>query len=381
MKLRSVLALCLLFAVAACSSNKNKDELKRSGLADFDATVKIKRDWGKGFGSGRDKRASNLMAALDEQRLFVADAKGRVYAYDLERKKNLWKSNVDSDIAAGVGLGRQNVYVGTFKGELIALDAETGEQKWLAETSSEILSVPATSSTVVVAQTIDGRLYGFSTRDGKQLWRYDHAVPALTLRGTANPVVQRNQVIAAFANGQIVALNVRDGALLWSGRVSSPKGRHDLEKMIDIDGSPIIDGGMVYAATYQGALASFSKAKGQVLWKQDLSSYRNLAVDGAHVYAVTDESHVVAFNAANGSILWTNEQMQMRGLDSPLLLDNYVLVIDDDDYLHVLNKADGSFAGRRKLSGDGFSAPMLFVDGGFLALSDDGKVSIYSLKP
>ncbi|WP_370978793.1 outer membrane protein assembly factor BamB [Agaribacterium sp. ZY112] len=371
-----LLAACVLFA---CSSNKDKEELKRSGLVDFDDTVKIKRDWSKGLGDGRDKRASNLQLAVDGTVVYGADVEGRVYAYDYESKKRLWKVRLDDEISAAVGLGRNQIYLGTFKGELIALDSATGEELWRAKTSSEILGVPVGSRRVAVAQTIDGRLFGFSTRDGEQLWRYDHAVPALTLRGTANPVLSRNQLFAAFANGQVVSLNVGDGALLWSGRVSSPRGRHDLEKMVDIDGTPVVDGGLVYAATYQGALASFSKAKGQVVWKQDLSSYRDLTVDGRYVYAVTEESHLVAFDVANGSIAWTNDQMQLRGLDSPLALGNYVLVVDDDSYLHVINKSDGSFAGRRKLKGGEYNAPFIKLGERFMTFSGDGKLGIYRL--
>lgn len=239
--------------------------------------------------------------------------------------------------------------------------------------------MPVSDSKVVVAQSIDGRVYGFSAEDGSQLWRYDHVVPSLTLRGAANPVISRNKVIVAFANGQLVTLNVADGALLWNARVSQPKGRTELEKMVDIDGTPVVDGSLIYAATYHGAIAVLSQGKGKVLWKQDLSTYNNVIVGTDRVFGVTEESHVVAFNSANGSIEWTNDQLHKRNIGSPILIGAYLAVIDDDGYLHLLSQKDGSFAYRFKPKGNGFRSPMIPYENGFIVLSNNGKLTAYHL--
>ena len=59
--------------------------------------------------------------------------------------------------------------------------------------------------------------------------------PSLTLRGSAPLIVDdRNRVFASFSNGEVKAYNVKTGAMLWTSRLSLPKGSSELERMVDI---------------------------------------------------------------------------------------------------------------------------------------------------
>lgn len=381
MKLKTLFSLLLLAILSACSSNDEKKEaLKAADLVDFDETVKVKKLWSRSLGSGRDKRYSRFSPAISEDSIYVSDVDGRVFAVDKDKGKLRWKTKLKkTDLSSGVGYAGNNLYVGTYDGELIALSKDNGDVLWKAKASSEILAVPVANTDVVVVQTIDGRLFGFDAKTGEQRWRYDHQVPSLTMRGLADPVMTRTQLISAFGNGQIVVLNPEDGAQLWNARVSQPKGVNELERVVDVDGSPIVKGGNVYAAAYQGAIAAFSQVKGGVVWKRDLSTIQNLSASNSKVFAVTEESHVVAYNLVNGNVEWINDQTHRRDLSAPLAYDDYVLAIDDDGYLHLMSAADGSFAYRFKPSGSGFSAKPISYDDRFLLLSDDGKLSAYSL--
>lgn len=381
MKFKAFVSVVVLVVLAACSSNdEKKRRLKPVDLVDFEPTVKVKKLWSRSVGSGFDKRFSKFVPGISEDRIFVSDVDGRVYGLDKASGKLLWKTKLKKkDLSSGVGVHGDKIYVGTYDGELIALNAVNGELLWEAKSSSEILAVPAANSDVVVVQTIDGRLFGYDAASGEQRWRYDHVVPSLTVRGLADPVITRTQLIAAFGNGQIVVLNPSDGAQIWSGRVSHPKGGNELEKVVDVDGTPIVSGGYIYAASHQGAIAAFSKAKGSVTWKRDLSTIHTLAATNRRVFAVNEDSHLIAYSSANGNPEWSNELMHRRGLGAPLAFDKYVLSVDDDGYLHLLSQDDGSFAYRFKPAGKGFSARPQILDDKFLLLSDNGKLSAYGL--
>lgn len=381
MKFKTVLSLAVLAVLAACSSNDPKKQaLKPASLVDFEPSIKIKKLWSTSVGSGRDKRYSKFAPAIAEKAIYVSDVDGRIFAVDKENGKRLWQTKLKKTaLSAGVGYAGNKVFVGTYDGELIALDAANGEKLWQAETSSEILAVPAANNEVVVAQTIDGRLFGFNATSGETRWRYDHVVPSLTVRGEASPLMTRTQLVAAFGNGQVVALNPEDGGLQWSGRVSQPKGGNELERVVDVDGTPLEQGGFIYAASYQGAIAAFSKVTGKVAWKQDLSTLNSLTASSSRIFSVDENSHVIAFNSVNGNIEWRNDQLHRRNLSAPLAYNDYVLAIDDDDYLHVMSASDGSFVYRFKPAGDGFDAqPKVFGDR-FLLLSEDGTLSAYTL--
>ena len=379
MRVKLAIVSLLIASLVGCSSN-DKKELKEAPLIKFSATAKACKNWSATIGSGRDKRYSKLVPAVFSDRVYASDVEGNVYALNLDSGKRVWKSRLKEAISASTGVNSHSVFVGTFSGELIALSADNGEEKWRVSVSSEILAVPAANERVVVAQTIDGRAFAFDAYSGEALWRYDHTVPSLTLRGTANPVIYRNQVLLAFGNGQLVSLQLSDGALKWDARLSQPKGRTELEKMIDIDATPFFSGGLIYAANYQGAIAAYSAAQGQAVWKQDLSTYQDLSVANGKVYAVTEESAVIAFNAGSGVQDWMNDQMLRRMLGAPAAYGDYVLTLDYEGYMHVLSADDGSFAARFKPAGDDFTSAIVVSDSAFLVLSDDGRLSSYTLQ-
>jgi len=381
MKRIFLLAFVGLF-VFSCSSNSDKDggkdkKAKAAKLPKIEQSVRFKRVWSASVGSSVDKRFSNIQPGLGDEQVFLASVNGAIAAFGLEKGRRLWRSNIESDISAGIGYSDSKVFVGTFAGEVFAIDATNGEVLWSAQLTSEILSVPAAANGVVVAQTIDGRLFGLDAESGEQRWRYDHTVPSLTLRSTASPVIYRDQVYTAFGNGQVVCLDLAEGSLEWDARVSRPIGRNELEKIIDIDGSPVIDAGFVYAASNNGAVVSFARTQGRPIWKQDLSSYLPLALGNNHIFAVSNDAHVVAYNAVNGDIAWVNEELDLRELGAPTAFENYVLTIDSDDFLHVLDQNDGRFVARFKPSGDDFISPIHVKNDRFYVLSGNGSLSVY----
>jgi len=380
--MKKVLSLCALavLCLSACSSNEEKEAAKQAPLVKFEETATVTKNWSASVGSGLDKRYSKFKPAIVGDRIYVADVDGSVFALNRSSGKRIWKSDIDRDVSAAAGANANKVFVGTYSGEVVALDSQSGEESWSAQVSSEILSVPAANNDVVVAQTIDGKAFAFDAQNGSLLWRYDHTVPSLTLRGTANPVIYRNQIYLAFGNGQLVSLQVQDGSLKWDSRLSQPKGRTELEKMIDIDSSPFVSGGLVYAANYQGAVGAFSAAQGQAVWKQDTSTYKDLYAASGRVFVATERSILVALNSGSGIEDWTNELLLNREISSPVAVGDFVAVVDGDGHMHVLNQNDGSFALRFKPSGDGFSAPMIADGDNILVLSDNGSLSSYSFE-
>ena len=187
--------------------------------------------------------------------------------------------------------------VGSSEGEVIALNAADGAERWRVKVNGEVLSAPAVAPQGVIVRTVDGRLRGLALDTGKELWQYEQAVPRLSLRGTAVPVISGTAVICGFDNGKVVALNIADGALLWETTVAPSRGRTELERLVDIDSAVKVFGNDVFAVGFQGRVAMLALDTGQIWWAQDASSYRGLAVDDENVYISTAEGEVVALAA------------------------------------------------------------------------------------
>ena len=386
-----------LFAVLCASfacSNKNTKGEKPKRLVEFSSKVKLERHWRAKVGGGQVAlKYARLTPAIEKDTIYAANAGGSVYAYSLKDGSRKWKVNTGREISGGVTVVDGRVYFGTLDAYLVVIDAQTGQFLWDVEVSSEILSRPAVRGNDVVVQTIDSRLFAFNVSDGSPKWVYDHLSPILTLRSTASPVITASQVIAAFDNGQVVSVSLRDGATGWNTRVAQPKGKNELERIVDVDSDPIVSGGVVYTASYQGNVVALNRGQGKLLWKKPISTYRNVAEYAGTVYVSTEDSELIAINATTGEVLWQNEQLLKREISGPVVIDNHIAVIDFEGYMHLLSQ-EGEYITRTRLSlvanpdkyeykyqytGKGFDSPVVVKDDVMYVLGNKGYLSAYSV--
>jgi outer membrane protein assembly factor BamB len=348
-------------------------------LQDLDEPVALKRLWSTSVGVGYDSQFVRLVPAVTADRILAADRRGRVVAYDAESGKRLWETRTDAPVSAGPGVGDGLVLLGTSDARVLALELEDGAILWEAAVSSEVLSVPQIDRGVVVVQSVDGNVAGLDAIDGGQLWIYDRDVPVLTLRGTSTPAVGFGAVIAGFASGKLAALTIEEGFVAWETSVAVPRGRSEIERMVDIDGDPIIMGSAVYVASYQGRVAVVDAQNGNLGWTRDMSSYAGIGVDFAQVYVTDQDSSVWALTRESGGTVWKQDQLANRSLTPPAPFENYIAVGDFEGYVHLLSRYDGHLAGRVRVDGRGVSSRPLVVGDTLYVYGNGGTLAAYRL--
>lgn len=331
--------------------------------------------WSTSISGGADEQRVKLVPFVEHDRVYAASRSGEVRALDAATGRSLWSVDTDLEISGGPGAGEGLVLFGTSNGEVVALDRETGTEKWRVRVSSEVLSVPKAGQGVVVVHTIDGKLFGLEAATGNQKWVYDRSIPVLTLHGSSSPVIVGNYVICGFASGKLVMLDLNNGELLWEVTVAAPSGRSELERMVDIDGDPLLIGDVVYAVTYQGEMAAVSIQTGIVLWRRKLSSYAGMGADYGQIYVSDEADHVVSVDPGNGSALWKNQALQYRKLTAPVVLGERVMVGDFEGYLHFLSRIDGRLEGRLRVAKSAISTPPRVIDGIVYIYADGGEMA------
>jgi outer membrane protein assembly factor BamB len=352
-----VLATPLMLAGACAGMFDSSDNTAEPAeLVDFEPTIKVRTVWQRRVGSGAGELFLKLRPAIDGERVYAATRNGRVRAFDARTGESIWDTDTDRPLSGGPGVGDGLVLLGTSEGEVLALGDEDGEIKWRARVSSEVLSAPQAQGGIAVARTIDGKLFGLAADDGTRLWIYDRTAPVLTLRGTSSPALAEGAAVAGFDSGQIVAVALNNGQPLWETRVAVARGRTELERMVDIDADPVIIDNAVYAVTYQGQIAALELFSGQVIWRRDMSSHAGLGVGPENVYVTDDASHVWALNRGNSASMWKQAKLEARRVSPPAVFGQYVVVGDLDGYVHWLRKDDGQFVARVRVDSDGIVA-------------------------
>lgn len=375
--------LSLVFVVALLTACASTDESQEPmPLVDFTPQAEIDIHWSTGTGAGQDKRYTRLVPAVADGRVYAVDIEGTLVALDKNTGKRQWRVKLDEPVSAGVSVAGDTLFVGTYNAEVIALDTQSGEEQWRAPVVSEVLSTPRSNGSVVAVQTFNGVVVGLDHDTGEERWSYETNLPVLTLRGNASPVFRGNSVYTGFANGKVVSLNAPDGAVEWDQRVALPQGNSELEKLVDVDGSPLVTGEIVFAASYQGKLLALSRSTGRPLWEQALSTYSDLAVANGNVYVSEADGRVRAFRVGNGQEVWSQEQLLRRKLTAPQVLGDYLVVGDEiDGYLHVLDQEDGTLVARRKIQGDGLRSPPVTDGERLYVLGNGGKLVALTIEP
>lgn len=371
----TLLSLCL----TACSNFFEKDNTPPpTPLTQITAEVQPHQLWSTKIGNGAGDDYLKLSPKLVGQTIYTASSNGIVTATDKTTGNRLWSVDTKTRITSGPGVGNGIVVVGSHKGDVVALRQAQGDMAWKTNIPGEILANPVIGNQIVTIKAIDGTLRALSVNDGHELWSLQQTEPSLILRGSSTPVLQGRSLFVGFANGSLAKMSQRSGQVEWSRPIAIPEGGFSIERMRDIDADPVIDGHHVYAATYQGQIASLSWHSGEPLWSQDISSYTGMAVDNDTVYVSDAKSDIWAFNASSGTVRWRQTDLAARNVSAPALMGHYIVVGDSEGYLHWISKTNGHLAGR-DFVGNTIQAAPLVENNIVYVLTTNGSLVAYTL--
>jgi outer membrane protein assembly factor BamB len=154
---------------------------------------------------------------------------------------------------------------------------------------------PVISRDVIYAASAEGMVRAFERAKGKSLWKVDLDTP---LSGGVG--VYENALLLGSSEGFVLKLDASSGELLWSTRLRG-----------EVLSPPQANGKVVVAQTYDGKLQGLDFHTGEILWTYD-SNVPVLTIRGTSVpilnngvvYAGFANGRVLAFNAQTGAIGW-----------------------------------------------------------------------------
>lgn len=343
-------------------------------LVEFSPSLSPRVAWRTNVGSSR---GATLQPAVLENAIFAAGARGSVVRIGPDGQV-VWTTDTNVAISGGVGSDGFVVAVGSPRGDVVALGAD-GKELWRAQVSGSIVSPPLVGRGLVVVRSTDFRVVTFDATTGKRRWNYQRTTPPLTLNAVTGMAFAGDLIAAGFPSGRLVMLGAANGTVRWEGPVAEARGATEVERLVDVLGTPLVAGGDVCAAAYQGRIACFEVANGNLRWARELSAGAGVGGDTRRLYAVDAKSNVVAFSMATGANAWRQDKLLNRDLTTPLALRRAVLVGDYAGYLHLLSPEDGGFLARLSLGSEINAAPVAF-GGGAIVQTQDGTVALVTVE-
>lgn len=354
--------------------------LEPAPLAEFAPTANVAELWSASAGRGEGRIGIRQGPAIADGRVYAAAVEGGVRAYDLQTGATQWHYKSDLRLSGGPGAGEGLVVAGGLDGDVIALDAATGAEKWRYELNNEVIAAPVIGNGMVFVRGNDGRLTALDATSGERRWFWNRDLPTLTVRGNDAPVLGPGYVFVGNDDGTVVALAMQDGRPVWEQAVAQAEGRTELDRMADIDGSPVLDGTTVYATSFKRQTMAIDGPSGRPLWARDSGGVGRLGNASDRLVVSDPAGTVWAIDKAGGSALWQQQALARRELTAPAVHGDYAVVGDYDGYLHWLRLDNGELAARARAGGDALRAAPVVADGVLVVQSIDGRLSAFRLQ-
>ena len=308
-----------------------------------------------------------------------------------------WRGPAVDGVAAGTG------YVSSW--------SPTEHVLWRLKLPGLGASTPAVwEDRVIVTCAVDGKDAVLCLdRNGKEVWRREVGTerPGKHKKATGcnpSPVTDGKHVWVYYKSGDLAALNLADGTVVWQTNLQEKFGADTL--WWDLGTSPVLSKRAVIVAVMQTGpsyLAAFDRTSGELLWKQDrmldapdeaAQSYSTplvIAGDAAkgepdEVLVVLGADHVTAHDAATGRELWRvgglnpTGNTYFRSIASPVLAGDLVIApyARGESLTAIRRGGTGNVTGshvawaRTDLGAD-VPTPA-FKDGRLVVCTDKGKV-------
>jgi len=370
----------ILILISSCSTlafwedDSDGEVIEPVALQSFKNEYPISIEWKKSFKG--ENNLGSFRPSFYSGNMLVADPQGNIASLNPQSGKENWKINLDRELAAGVASGFGKLIVSDLNGFVVAIDSETLEIIWEKNIGGEVLSKAVVSASLILVKNSVGELVALSALSGEKKWSFRSQLPALTVRGTGESIIENGIVFSTFDNGRLGAFQLETGFFLWDAPISFVEGSSELENLIDGDSAPVIAKQLIFATNYQGNLTAFDIAQKRPVWNANASSFYSPIVANNMIMVIQDDGSILSFSLANLSPSWASEEYLRRELSSGAAYKNLLLIGDLDGYVHVINPMTGITVGRKKVSGNPIMNIVTFRDFAYAIDQDSNVVAI-----
>lgn len=327
-----------------------------------------------------------------DNKVFTIDTAATVRAFDAQSGRQIWatqfgteKGNRASLYGGGVAFANGRVFATNGLGYAAALDAGNGGIAWQVKLGAPLRGAPSISGDVLYVMSQDNQIFALKQADGTTAWSNPAALEIAGVFGTGAPAIAQSTVVAGFSSGELNAYRSENGRLVWQDALSRTSVSTSVANLSDIDASPVIDNGQVFAVGQGGRMVALDLISGQRIWELNLAGIRTPWVAGDWVYVITDDAKLVAIARNTGKIRWINQlpgwlnMKAKRGPISyvgPVLAGDRLIVAGSNGVLVNVDPSNGSFLSQTNV-GAPVSVPMAVAASTLYVLDERGRLHAF----
>ncbi|MCP5367084.1 MAG: PQQ-binding-like beta-propeller repeat protein [Hyphomicrobiales bacterium] len=352
----------------------------------------LSRAWDADIGAASDAHERFISTPIVAGgRVFAIDAESKVTAFDVEKGERIWDTELtpdeedDGHISGGLAFDQGRIFATTGFAEVIALSADKGEIMWRRPVEAPMRAAPTARGGRVFAITVDNKLYALDGEKGDVLWTHAGVSEIASLLGGASPAVDSGIVVAPYSTGEIAALRVDDGRVLWTDSLSSLRRTALASSVTAIRGRPIIDRGRVYTISHGGLMIASDLRTGRRIWEKEIGSYASPWIAGEYLFALTNDAEVLCLDRNTGRVYWVTPLPRFEDEEDkkdpivwsgPILVSDRLIVAGSQGEALAVSPYTGEILGKVEMPDSVTVAPVV-ASGTVFFLSDDAELTAY----
>ena len=356
------LALVLL---ASCSGGANQP--KPAQLKPVVPVVAVQQIWTARLGTV----SFPMTVSASGNSLIAAASDGVVAAIDARTGRDIWRLNLVTPLAAGVGSDGRMAAVVTLGNELVVI--VDGREIWREKLTAQAYTAPFVAGGRIFVLTADRAVHAFDGNSGRKLWTQQRPTEPLVLRQAGVLLAVGDTLVAGLA-GRIAGLNPANGSLRWEVPIASPRGINDVERLVDLVGPVSRLNEVVCVRAFQASVGCVNADRGVLQWTKPADGSVGLDGDGRLVFAVESDGKVVSWKRADGESGWSSDQLRYRGLTAPRVVGRSIAIGDASGFVHLLSREDGTLVNRLTTDGSAIVATPTLVGETLVVVTRAGTI-------
>jgi outer membrane protein assembly factor BamB len=341
-----------------------------------------------------------------EGKVFVVDTFARLHAFDAKTGNEIYTVQVgeEKDVKGGVSLlsgemtgNRGSLFGGGVSydggrlfatngiGDVMAFNAADGKRVWKARPAGPLRGAPGVSGGNIYVMTNDNQIFALAGGDGSTIWTESASVEISGVFGVAAPAIGQGTVVAGFSSGELNAYRYENGRSLWGDALSRTSISTSVASLTDVDASPVIDRGRVFAIGQGGRMVSMELVTGQRLWEINVAGISTPWVAGEWVFVVDDEARLLCISRANGKVRWISQLQRYRGKKAksgpvswvgPVLAGGRLIVGSSNGQLANIDPETGAVQSTVKAGSPVYLSPVV-AGNTMYVLTNDGHLTAW----
>lgn len=324
--------------------------------------------------------------------LYLTDGGGTVHAFDVKTGARIWATELDDTkkdrdvlFGGGVSVDSGHVYATDGRGDAAALDAATGKIQWKVRPGGPLRGAPGVGLGLVFVLSQDNQVFALKADNGQTQWTDSATLQTAGVFGVAAPAISNGTIVAGFSSGELSALRYENGRIVWQDQLSRTSITTSVSAISDIDASPVIDAGKVYAIGQGGRMVAMDLFNGQRQWELNIGGIATPWLAGEWLFTVTDDARLLCIARSTGKVRWVTQLQHWRdpknknktvGWYGPVLAGGRLMLVNTLGQLVEVG-IDGKVGATRRVSKAGFYLGPVVADNMLALVDAKGRITTW----